>query len=282
MVDNTVHIFDRSRLKQSRARIASSFDDADFLFRWAAGELQSRLGDIKRDFPVSVQIGARGPRLHEGVVTLDMAGAFSPGVVGDEEFFPFKDGSLDLVISALNLHAVNDLPGALVQIRRSLKPDGLFMAALFGGETLYELRESLMHAEIEAKGGASPRVFPFADKQQLGALLQRAGFALPVVDSDIVRVTYDHMFKLLGDLRGMGESNMIAARSKIFPGKTFFSRAAQHYQDNYAEDDGRLVASFEVIFLLGWAPAPSQPQPLKPGSAKQRLADVLDTKETPL
>lgn len=277
-----IHIFDRSRLKQNRARVASRFSDYDFLHVWAKKQLQSRLSDIMRRFSKTVQIGARGGPVLDDIITMDITPSFNPSVVADEEFLPFGDHALDAVLSPLSLHAVNDLPGALSQIKRSLKPDGLFMAALFGGETLYELRESLTAAEILHKGGASPRVFPFADKQQAGALLQRAGFALPVVDSEIVSVTYESMFKLLHDLRGMGESNIIAARDKGYAGKSYFMEAAQHYHQNYAQSDGRILASFEVIFLLGWAPHESQQKPLRPGSAQNRLADVLQTKETKL
>lgn len=275
-----IHIFDRARLRQNRTRIAARFSDYDFLHVWAKKQLQSRLSDITRRFEKVVQIGVHGGAVLDDIITMDLTPDFGSGVVADEEFLPFKDHSLDAVISPLNLHAVNDLPGALSQIKRSLKPDGLFMAAMFGGETLYELRESLMAAEIVLKGGASPRVFPFADKQQAGALLQRAGFALPVVDSEIVTVTYENIFKLLHDLRGMGESNIIAARNKSYAGKEFFMQAAQHYHENYAQADGRIVASFEIIFLLGWAPHESQQKPLRPGSAKNRLADALGSHET--
>ncbi|MCB1720845.1 MAG: methyltransferase domain-containing protein [Alphaproteobacteria bacterium] len=258
--NNTVVLFDRDARRAAEQRAASGFDQYRFLHDMAWGQILDRLGDIKRDFDVRHDLAAKD-------------------FDNEIEALPFAPESLELITSCLNLHAVNDLPGLLVQIRKSLKPDGLFMAAMFGGETLYELRESLMQAELELKGGASPRVFPFADKQQMGGLLQRAGFALPVVDSDIARVSYEDIFKLMRDLRGMGESNVIAARSRINPGKEFFRRAGAYYQEHFAEKDGRITASFEIIYLIGWAPHESQQQPLKPGSAEKRLAEELMIRE---
>ncbi len=253
-------VFDRKLLECRRARAADDFENYSFLQALARNHLQDRLDDIKRDFQTIKDIHAD-----------DFRGKF--------ENLRLETDSLDLITSVLNLHSTNDLPGILAQAKSALKPDGLFIAALFGGETLHELRKSLMHAEITLKGGASPRVFPFSDKQQMGGLLQRAGFALPVVDSDIITVTYDNMFKLMHDLRGMGESNIITARSRTNPGKAFFMEAAKHYQKNFADKDGRLEASFEIIHLIGWAPHESQQKPLKPGAAKNRLADVLHTEE---
>ncbi len=276
---NDIHIFDRSALAQRRRRAAGRFAEYDFLFTWTRAQILDRLSDIKRDFPLALQLGGRGGAIRKDIPYLDLCPALQPDFIADEEFLPLKPGSLDMVCSALSLHSVNDLPGALAQIRRALRPDGLFIAAMFGGESLYELRESLMHAEISLKGGVSPRVFPFADKPQMGDLLQRAGFALPVVDSEVITVTYDNIFKLMADLRGMGESNVIAARDKRNPGKAFFMEAGRHYQDHYSEPDGRIKATFEIIFLLGWTPHDSQQRPLKPGSATSRLADALGTSE---
>lgn len=256
-------IFDRQALKHTRTRAAADFDQYRFLHDLADEQIAERLRDIKRSFTAR----------H----------ALSPADFdNDIEALGLAPDSLELITSCLNLHTVNDLPGLLVQIRKSLQADGLFMAAMFGGETLYELRESLMQTELAMKGGVSPRVFPFADKQQMGGLLQRAGFALPVVDSDIIRVSYENIFKLMHDLRGMGESNVIAARNRGNPGKEFFMRAGQYYQEHFSEDDGRITASFEILYLIGWAPHTSQQQPLKPGSAKKRLAEVLETDETKL
>ena len=288
MVSNAhdIQIFDRSLLKLKRTRAARDFSSFDFLFSWVKNNLQDRLDVIQRNPERIVQLGGRGGRLMDGAVICDLNDAFAPDVISDSEFFPFAPASLDCVISALDLHSVNDLPGALLQIKQALKPDGMFVAAVFGGETLHELRTSLSTAEMDLREGLSPRVFPFADKQEFGALLQRAGFALPVVDSEIVTVTYEHMFKLMADIRGMGEGNVIAARDKTYVGKEFFMKAAQHYAENFAEDSsvsgGRLVASFEIIFLIGWAPDASQQQPLKPGSAENRLADALKAEETKL
>ena len=255
-----IQVFDLEARARCRQRAAPDFENYSFLQTWAQDQLSERLQDIKRTFQST----------HE-LTPCDFSGKL--------EALGFTDESLELITSNLNLHAINDLPGVLLQIRKALQADGLFIGALFGGETLYELRESLMQAEIELKGGVSPRVFPFADKQQIGGLLQRAGFALPVVDSEIITVTYDNMFKLMHDLRGMGESNVIAARSRTNPGKAFFMNAAQRYLENHAEKDGRIKASFEIIFLLGWAPHDSQQKPLKPGSAQSRLADALNTDE---
>jgi SAM-dependent methyltransferase len=199
----------------------------------------------------------------------------SLATVADEEALPFAPGTFDLVLSALSLHWTNDLPGALAQIRGVLKPDGLFLGALFGGDTLKELRRALTEAELEIAGGASPRVAPFADVRDLGALLQRAGFALPVVDADTIAVSYADPMRLMKDVRGMGEGNAIAARLGRFSRRALFARAAEHYRRAHAQPDGRLLATFQVVFLAGWAPHPGQPKPLRPGSAQARLADAL-------
>lgn len=282
MPQNDIQIFDRELLKQKRTRSADKFSETDFLFTWTIDNLRDRLEVIQRSPECVVQLGARGGSIMNGATVCDLNNAFAPNILADEEFLPFAPASLDCVISALNLHSVNDLPGSLIQIKNALKPDGMFIAALFGGETLHELRASLNSAEMEIRDGMSPRVFPFADKQELGGLLQRAGFALPVVDSEIITVTYKNMFKLLADIRGMGEGNIISARDKRYVGKDFFLKAAQHYAENFAEADGRIVASFEIIFLIGWAPHESQQKPLQPGSAKERLADVLNAQEEAL
>ena len=279
---NDIQIFDRATLKAKRTRAAQNFSDTDFLFEWAINNIRDRLDIIKRDFKSIVQLGGRGGSIINDAVVCDLNDAFLPNNIADEEFILLAPQSVDMLISALDLHSVNDLPGTLLQIKNALKPDGLFIAALFGGETLHELRTSLSETEMELRGGLSPRVFPFADKQEMGALLQRAGFSLPVVDSEIVTVTYENMFKLLSDIRGMGEGNIIAARDKRYVGKEFFIKAAQHYAENFSESDGRIAASFEIIFLIGWAPHESQQQPLKPGSAQERLADALATSETKL
>lgn len=202
-------------------------------------------------------------------------------VVADEESLPFAPASFDLVLSNLSLHWVNDLPGCLVQVRRILKPDGLFLAALAGGDTLFELRRALMEAELALSGGFAPRVSPFTDVRDAGALLQRAGFALPTVDTDILTVSYEDPIRLLADLRGMGETNATLARHRRPIGRTLFADMARRYRDMFGEADGRVPATVQIVYLCGWAPAESQPRPLRRGSAAVPLSDVLGpNKET--
>lgn len=282
-------VFDRDALRTRRNRAAARDGDYDFLHRWAMKEMAARLSMVRRAFPRALQIGARAalPDARaagiETLVTLDLAEKNLKGapaaVHGDEEFLPFADGSLDLALGLLTLQGVNDLPGALVQIRRALKPDGLFMAAMLGGETLFQLRDALARAELDLSGGASPRVFPFADKQQMGALMQRAGFALPVVDSDLLTVTYDHIFRLMDDLRGIGDTAAMTQRPRGLSSRALFARAGDIYRDLYSSADGKIEATFEIIFLSGWAPHEAQQKPLRPGSADHRLADALRTQE---
>lgn len=282
-------VFDRRQIARQRNRSAASLSSYNFLIEWTMRQLADRLDAVRRTFPVCVQLGARGSSLSAqqfGIQTQIVADS-AAGILQEkdnavrceEDFLPFANRSVDLVVSAFNLHTVNDLPGCLIQINRALKKDGLFIAAMLGGETLYELRQCLNEAELELSGGITPRVAPFADKPQMGALLQRAGFSLPVVDSDILTVTYDSIFPLMHDLRLMGEGNAIAARSKSFTRRAIFLRAGELYAQKFSEADGRIVASFEIIFMLGWAPHESQQKPLKPGSAQTRLADFLGTDE---
>lgn len=280
-----IEIFDRAQVRRNRNRAAASFSAHDFLLRWTADNLLDRLRDVKRDFPLALQVGGRAQLEEiagvEKLVVMDVAEKFLPSplaVQGDEEFMPFAADTFDLVISPLSLHTVNDLPGALIQMNRVLKPDGLCIGALLGGETLWELRKVMMQTEMALRGGAGPHVAPFADKQQIGALMQRARFALPVVDSDIITVTYENLPRLLHDLRGMGEGNSLKDRS-AYLGKTFLQDAERLYKEKFAEPDGRLRATFEVIFLIGWAPHGSQQKPLRPGSADKRLSEALGTKE---
>lgn len=283
-------VFDRDLIRRKRQRALKGFGDYDFLFQWSKKELSERLLDINREFGAALQIGSRGAlktsehQKIKHIVTCDLTPQSltqdtDTYVQATEEFLPIANESMDLVLSNLNLHTVNDLPGTLIQIRKCLKKDGLFISSMFGGETLHELRSVLTTVELDMTGGISPRIAPFADKQQMGDLLQRGGFNLPVVDSEIITVTYDNIFKLLHDIRGMGESNAILARDKRFVSRDFFMRAAQEYQEKFAQNDGRIVASFEIIFLLGWAPHESQQKPLRPGSAEHRLADALSTIE---
>ncbi|MDP6883623.1 MAG: methyltransferase domain-containing protein, partial [Rhodospirillales bacterium] len=207
------------------------------------------------------------------------AGPFA--VAADEEALPFAEESFDLVLSCLSLHWVNDLPGALVQVRRALKPDGLFLAAMLGGDSLAELRASFAEAEIAEEGGLSPRVSPFADVRDAGHLLQRAGFALPVVDTDAITVSYGNPGRLMADLRGMGESNAVAERRKGFTRRATLGAAQARYRALFGGADGHVACTFRVLYLTAWAPHPSQQKALAPGSARARLADALGTTEIP-
>lgn len=218
------------------------------------------------------------------VVTTDLSPAFVKpplGVVADEEALPFADASFDLVVSALSLHWVNDLPGTLVQIRRILKPDGLFIGVALGGRTLTELRQSLLAAEEELRGGAANRVSPFMDVIDAAGLLQRTGFALPVADNDARTVRYANALSLLSDLRGMGETAAWASRGAPPLTRSILMRATEIYQQRFADSDGRVRATFEFVTLSGWAPSADQPKPKRPGSATARLADALGVKERP-
>jgi len=284
-----VEIFDRARHRANRARAAAGFAAHDFLFREVADRMAERLGDVNRSFERVLILGGRAP-LPEGLigpggqigqaVTMDLAEAFAAGgAAGDEERLPFRDGAFDLVFSPLSLHWTNDLPGALIQLRRALKPDGLLLAAMFGAGTLAELRQVLMEAELEIEGGAGPRVSPFAEIRDAGGLLQRAGLALPVADADTITVTYENPLRLLADLRGMGEQNAVRERRKRFTRRATLLRAMELYIERFAGPDGRVPATFEVIYLTGWSPHESQQQPLRPGQARSRLADALGVPE---
>jgi SAM-dependent methyltransferase len=200
------------------------------------------------------------------------------GVVGDQEALPFAEGAFGLIVSTLSLHWANDIVGALIQARRALRPDGLLLASFFGGRTLTELRESLLVAESEVTGGASPRVAPFADVMDGANLLQRAGFALPVADTDVVTLRYREPLKLFADLRAMGETSALRARVRPLT-RDVIARAMAHYAERFADPDGKLRATFEIVTLTGWAPHESQQKPLAPGSAKTRLADALRVQE---
>jgi SAM-dependent methyltransferase len=277
-------IFDAA-LQRRRLDRALAAGPADFLLARAAEDLDERLSLIKRDFAAALDMGTPGPQAAAMLRAPDIVrlaptaaslgeGRFRPAV-GDPERPPFADAGFDLVVSLLALHQVDDLPGALIQIRRALRPDGLFIAALPGGDTLTELRQSLLYADSETSGGASPRVAPFADARALGGLLQRAGFALPVVDSDRFTVRYSDMFALMRDLRAFGATNALVDRSRRFARRELFLRAAAQYAQRFSDPDGRVRASFEILWLSGWAPHPSQPKPLAPGSAKMRLEDAV-------
>jgi SAM-dependent methyltransferase len=280
-------IFDRALIRRRRRR-AAALGPATFLLDRVADDLADRLAVVLRRFDLVLDLGPPGDTVRKALRRLDSVGTIiaadalpgaKPFVVADEEALPFADGIFDLVVSALALHHVNDLPGTLVQIRRALKLDGLFIAALFGGETLTELRQAFAIAESDVEGGVSPHVAPFADLRNLGALLQRAGFALPVTDVDRVVVRYDSMFDLMHDLRRMGATNALLARRRTPLRRATLLRAAEIYARDFADADGRVRATFEIVWLSGWVPHPSQQKPLKPGSAKARLADALGTCE---
>jgi SAM-dependent methyltransferase len=278
-------VFDRALYRRRLARaLATGYPD--FLLARCVGDLEERLGAVLRRFEQAADLGSplplavAGLRVKaEGVLRMAESQGVAADLVGDLEALPLALGSLDLAASLLSLHTVNDLPGALIQIRRALKPDGLFIGCLLAGQSLTELRQALLAAEVEATGGASPRVAPFADLRDLGSLLQRAGFALPVVDSEVVTVRYGEMFGLLRDLRAMGWSNALVERSRKPLRRSVLLRAAELYAERFADPDGRLRATFEIVWLSGWAPHESQQKPLRPGSAKARLADALGVPE---
>jgi SAM-dependent methyltransferase len=286
-------IFDRALLQQRRRR-AMALGPATFLLDRAAEDLADRLAAVLRRFELAVDLGTPGDAVRVALARLGSVGKIVAAdilptaahtetfVAADPEALPFGDATLDLVVSALALQFVNDLPGVLVQIRRALKPDGLFLAALIGGETLTELRQSFAQAESEIEGGISPRVAPFADLRDLGALLQRAGFALPVTDVDRFTVRYDTVFNLMHDLRRMGATNVLLARRRTPLRRATLLRMAEIYAQRFSDPDGRVRATFEIVWLSGWAPHPDQQQPLQPGSAKTRLADALGTREIKL
>ena len=297
-MSDSPEIFDRRSLRQHRDRAAAGIAAHDFLFREVGERLLERLSDIRRRFPLALDLGC-----HNGVVAeilrddpaapvdtllqTDLSPAMArlaaakggPTLVADEEALPLAPGSLDLVVSVLSLHWVNDLPGCFLQIAQALKPDGLFLAAMIGGDSLAELRAALMEAEIEMEQGASPRVSPFADLRDIGGLLQRAGFALPVTDVDSITVTYSSALALMQELRGMGEANADRSRRRSMSRRSTLLRAAALYGERHGDTDGRIPARFEVIYLAGWRPDASQPKALRPGSAAARLAEALDSEE---
>ena len=292
-------LFDRILHKKRLDRAAKTYGSADFLHRRAAEDIAGRLEPIMRDFSLAVDLSARGGAFGEALAESSaasrvgllieadlssamLAGRTGPRVALDEERLPFAPGSLDLIVSTLGLHWTNDVVGALIQIRQALKPDGLFIGAFLGGQTLTELRQSMVAAETEILGGAGQRVSPFADMQDAAGLLHRAGFALPVADLDKVRVTYAHPLKLLADLRQMGETSVLADRHPRALTRTLLARTAELYAERFGDTEGRVPATFEIITLTGWSPHESQQQPLRPGSAKMRLADALGTVEHPL
>lgn len=280
-------VFDR---KLARARLARALAGApaDFLLARVAEDMVERVAVVRRDFARVLDLGTPGPHVAAALAERPgrpfivraaappaPLGAAGPRVAADEEAQPFAAGAFDLCVSALALQGVNDLPGALAQIRLSLAPDGLFLAALVGGRSLTELRESFAAAEEETTGGASPRVAPFVDLRDLGALAQRAGFALPVADVDTLSVRYADPLALMRDLRAMGATNVLIERRRRAVRRATMLRMIEIYRERFGDRDGRVRATFEIVWLSGWAPHDSQQKPLAPGSAKMRLADAL-------
>jgi len=286
-------VFDRRAVRRHRDRAAATLAQHDFLLREVGERLADRLDDVKRSFDRAFDLGCHGGELgrlldgrggiellvHADLSPAMVASASGAAVTCDEEALPFAPRSFDLVLSLLSLHWINDLPGALVQVRQALNPDGLFLAAMLGGETLKELRSSLAEAEMALEGRLSPRVSPFADVRDAGDLMQRAGFALPVVDTETITVSYADPFRLMADLRGMGETNAVIERRRDGLRRATLMAAAERYRADFGDADGRVPATFQVVYLTGWAPHRTQPKPLRPGSATARLADALDTEE---
>ena len=291
-------VFDQTLIEARRMRTLRNGDPkAQFLLEIAGRELAERLSVVERHFDTAVELhgytGLTAKFIAETgkvskMLRVETDAAFAGNqteadfVTASLENVPVAPGSVNLVVSPLSLHLTNDTPGVFIQVRRALKPDGLFFAAIPGSGTLQELREVLLATESELTGGASPRVVPFADVRDIGALLQRAGFTLPVADTETYTVRYASLFALLKDLRAMGMTNPLIARSKKPLTRSFFLRAAEIYAERFADADGRIRATFSFIYISGWAPHESQQQPLKPGSAKQRLSDALKTRELPL
>lgn len=281
-------LFEPWLVRQRKRRAAAGFRDGAFLHARVAADLADRLEAIPRPFPRVLALGGGGlfsaelearPALAARLGDITEADWASGDLIVDPDHLPFGDAAFDLIVSPLVLHSVNDVPGALIQLRRALKPDGLLLASLFGGDTLTELRLSLLQAEEEMLGGAGARVSPFAELQDLAHLLQRADFALPAADRDVVTVRYGEPRRLLADLRAMGETGALAERHPRALSRRILARAFEVYRARFADEQGRIRATFEILTATGWAPHENQQKPLKPGSAKARLADALKTTE---
>lgn len=285
-------IFDRQLLARRRDRAAGDFAGSRFLHEEVGQRLLERLDAIKREFPLAVNLGAMDGHLTphllgrngvKNVIQLELSEAMaregarqgSGVIVADEEWLPLKPQSCDLIVSSLALHWINDLPGALAQVRLALKPDGLFLAAVAGGQTLFELRQCLMEAELAATGGVAPRLSPLTELRDMGALLQRAGLALPVADREVITVTYSEPMKLLHDLRAMGAANLTHNRPRTPLRRAVLLDALARYRNNFTVGNGRVQATFEIFYLTGWAPHDSQQKPLPRGSAQHSLAAAL-------
>jgi hypothetical protein len=281
-------LFNHALLRERRARALHRADFPDFLHARIADEIAGRLSAITRVLEPAVLYGAAVPAVRARirrsgqlprVVHADEVPATGLDIVCSQGLVPFAAASLGAILVPLGLELGNDLPGALIQMRRALKPDGLLLAVLLGGDTLTELRQAWVAAESEISGGVSPRVAPFADVRELGGLLQRAGFALPVADSDRLTVRYPSALALMRELKSMGLANPLAARSRRPVTRSLLARAAQAYEDRFSDSDGRIHATFELVTLTAWSRSQSQPQPLRPGTAQARLAQALGTVE---
>lgn len=279
-------VFDRALQRRRLAR-GGARGYPDFLLARAVEDLQERLATVLRSFPLALDVGTPTPAGRDALAAsgrcervVRVSPTPEPGaILGDEEALPVAEGRFDLAVSLLSLQTANDLPGALIQIRRALKPDGLFMGCLYGGSTLTELRQAFAQAESEVEGGLSPRVAPFADVRDLGSLLQRAGFALPVTDIEATTVRYADPLGLMRDLRAMGLANALVERRRTPLRRRTLMRMLEVYAERFSDPDGRIRATVEVVWLSGWSPHESQQKPLRPGSAKMRLADALGTVE---
>lgn len=258
-MSENILIFDRRLKRRQRERSATHLNQFDFLYREAAARLLESLESVNRTFPLALDMGARNAMLEktasiQRLIRADVAANYKPEIICEEEFFPFAPKTFDLILSLLNLHWVNDLPGALIQMRRTLKPDALLLGSLFGSLTLKELRESQMEAESRLTGGVTPRISPFTDAREMAGLLQRAGFALPVADTETITVMYKDAFALMRDLRGMGESNALIKRQKHLTPKATLAAIAAEYQERFGTPEG-IPATFEIITITGFAPA---------------------------
>lgn len=268
MSDNPAYIFDTESMLQNRARSKRLGNEFDFLRAEIADRMQDRLLEVNRKFYEPLDIGGDYGRFADWP-------SETPTTSISDKALGLSDESHDIIVSNLHMHWVNDLPGLLVQANKALKPDGLFLGSLLGGETLVELRHALLAAESEVIGGAHQRVIPFADVRDMGSLLQRAGFALPVADIDTITITYEHPLKLMQELRGMGEANALLGRPKNFMRRDVLMKACEIYARDFSNDDGRIRATFQIIYITGWHPHESQQKPLKRGSATMRLEDAL-------
>ena len=274
MFSAMTNLTDRAALIRNRRRALRSKEPAFFLHEAARDEVKDRLELVNKTFTEMAVISG---------FTDFWQAAFPEAIsIADDETLPLASQSHDLIVHTMCLHWANDPVGQLIQARRALRPDGLFLAVLFGGETLHELRASLAQAESDLYGGLSPRVAPMAEIRDLGGLLQRAGFALPVADNLSMKVSYASPTHLMRDLRAMGENSALSGRSRHMAPRRLIERAQEIYRDRFTDETGRVLASFDLVFLTGWAPDDSQPQPLRPGSASARLADALGSTETPL